>query len=221
VLPTHVKLYSAAVTEALAIGVAYGIAAGIAPGKLLALVIRASRDGGTRAGARTALAPVVTDAALVAAAIATLAQFSDRAVGVVGGLGSLLVLRMAWDSWHDAGTADPMAGAERVKPAGKVGWLQRGVLVNALSPYPVLFWFTIGGPSAIRLEREEGLLAACVLIGAFLASLVACRSGVAVFVGVLGRQIGGRSYRVALAAAAVVLVAAGSLLAVESIILIV
>lgn len=201
--------------EALVLGLAYGLPAGIAPGPLLALVITSSLRDGARAGIVVALAPLVTDGVLIAVALTALRSMSDRPLGVMGLIGSLFVLRIAWDTWQESRSADPMADADRTRPA-KRGYLRRGILVNALSPHPVVFWLTVGGPTAVRLDADHGALSPTLFVAAFLAMLVGTKALVAVLVGVAHRRIGGRTYRTILAAAGIVLAVLAVALAVES-----
>lgn len=202
--------------EALALALAYGLSAGIAPGPLLALVISSSLKDGTRAGLKVAAAPLLTDAVIIAIAVTALGAVSDRTLGVLGLLGSLLVLRIAWDTWTDARTADPMADAARTRPVKKGRHLRRGVFVNALSPHPALFWLTIGGPTAVRLDDSHGLAAGAAFVAVFLAVIVGTKALVAVAVGLARRRVGGRTYRGILALTAVLLALLGAVLAFES-----
>lgn len=203
-------------TEALALALAYGLSAGIAPGPLLALVITASLKEGTRAGLAVAAAPLLTDVVVIAVALTALEAFSERTLGVVGLLGAALVLRIAWDTFRDAGTADPMADAERAKPVRRGRYLRRGALVNALSPHPALFWLTIGGPTAVRLDDHEGAWSAAVFVGGFVATVVVAKAVVAVLVGSARRRVTGRVYHGVLRTTAVLLAALAVVLAVES-----
>jgi threonine/homoserine/homoserine lactone efflux protein len=205
--------------EALALGLAYGLTAGIAPGPLLALVVTSSLHGGVRAGLLVAVAPLITDAFILIAALTVLSQLSDRSLGVIGFLGSLLLLRFAVDTVRDARTADPMAGATRRRRARR--YVSRGAIVNALSPYPYLFWLTIGGPQIVRLADTKGRLEAGAFIAGFVVLLVGVKAVVAIVVGGARRRIGGRFYRGLLAATGVLLGLLGVVLGLESIRLIV
>jgi threonine/homoserine/homoserine lactone efflux protein len=204
------------VTEALALALAFGLPAGIAPGPLLALVITASARDGVRAGLTVAIAPLLTDLVLVAIALTALSAFSDRTLGVLGLLGSLFVLRMAWETWSEARTADPMADAERTRPVKKGRYVRRGVLVNALNPHPIVFWLTVGGPVAVRLGDDHGHLATATFVVVFLLAIVTSKALVAVAVGAARRRIAGRTYRGILRVMAVLLAAVAVALAVES-----
>ena len=198
------------------LGLAYGLPAGIAPGPLLALVITSSLKDGTRAGLQVAVAPLLTDAVLIAVAITALSAFSDRTLGVVGLLGALLVLRIAWDTWTEARTADPMADAERTRPVKRGRHLRRGAFVNALSPHPALFWLTIGGPTAVRLDADHGLASGALFGAVFLLAILRPQALLAVPVGLSPRPAGGRTYRLLLSATAIGLAAMAVVLAVES-----
>jgi threonine/homoserine/homoserine lactone efflux protein len=134
-------------------------------------------------------------------------------------LGSLLLLRFAVDTVRDARTADPMAGATRRRRARR--YVSRGAIVNALSPYPYLFWLTIGGPQIVRLADTEGRLEAGAFIAGFVVLLVGVKAVVAIVVGGARRRIGGRFYRGLLAATGVLLGLLGVVLGLESIRLIV
>jgi threonine/homoserine/homoserine lactone efflux protein len=205
------------VIEALALGLAYGLSAGVAPGPLLGLVITASLRDGARAGLEVAVAPLITDIPLILVSVTVLQALSDRALGVVGLLGALLVLRIAYDTWTDARTADPMADAGRTRTVRKRRYLRRAAWVNGLSPHPPLFWLTIGGPTAVRLDEAHGLASGVVFVASFLLLLVGTKALVALLVGAMRRRVGGRGYRTLLAATAVVLAAVGVVLAYQSV----
>lgn len=206
--------------EALALGLGYGLSAGIAPGPLLALVIKGSLRDGVRAGLEAAVAPVVADAVVIVVALTALSSLSDRALGIIGVLGALLVGRTAADSWTEARTADPMVDAERARAVKRRRYLRRGAMLNALSPRPALFWFTAGGPTAIRLHDGGGTADAVLFVAAVLAAAVSVRVAVAVVAGAAGRRIGGLSYRIVLSASAAALAVLAVALAVESLLLV-
>jgi threonine/homoserine/homoserine lactone efflux protein len=59
--------------------------------------------------------------------------------------------------------------------------LQKGILVNALSPHPYLFWFSVGGPIIIKAMKVSQP-AAILFIGSFYVLLVGAKIFLAVVV---------------------------------------
>ena len=74
-------------TELLA-GLSIGLAAGLAPGPLQALILTATLQRGFGAGWRVAVAPLLTDAPIVALSVLAVGALPDagvRALGIGGG----------------------------------------------------------------------------------------------------------------------------------------
>jgi threonine/homoserine/homoserine lactone efflux protein len=201
------------VTEALVIGLVFGLAAGITPGPLLALVASSSLRGGARGGAVIAAAPLLTDAFLGIVAVALLAQLSSRALGVIGLLGALFVVRMVLEAYGDSRSTDLMADARRVRPAKRL--VRRGAFAHALNPYTYIFWFAVGGPLVLVYHEQAGIDAAAAFVVSFTVLVLGSRLAVAVLVAVRKRA-GGRLYRWLLLATAAALAAAAGVLAYES-----
>ncbi|MEL7059947.1 MAG: hypothetical protein AAGN46_07975, partial [Acidobacteriota bacterium] len=55
--------------EPLALGLGFGTAAGLSPGPLMTLVVATALDRGAAAGARVAMAPLITDAPVIVLAV--------------------------------------------------------------------------------------------------------------------------------------------------------
>jgi len=176
-------------TAELAKGILLGLSAGFAPGPLLALLLSETMRHGTGAGIRVALAPLVTDAPIVAVCLLLLSRISGTG-GLLGGLtiaGGLFVLYLGWENFR--------AGAAALEPSGEpVRSLWKGVAVNALSPYPYLFWVSVGGPITLAAYERRPLSAAL-----FVGSLYLCLIGAKVLVALLaGRSrafLRGPAYR--------------------------
>ena len=151
---------------ALLQGIILGLSAGFVPGPLLTLVISESLRHGARAGVRAALAPAVTDAPIIVVTMFLLSRIShlQPLLGILSLFGSLFVLALAWENFSARGTAEPRGEASRHA-------LQKGILVNFLSPHPYIFWLTVGGPITWRaLERSPWQ--AVLFVGSFYALLL-------------------------------------------------
>jgi threonine/homoserine/homoserine lactone efflux protein len=61
--------------------------------------------------------------------------------------------------------------------------LLRGAMVNALSPHPYLFWFSVGAPTMVKAMQDSGLPAALAFVLGFYLLLIGSKVAVAVLVG--------------------------------------
>jgi threonine/homoserine/homoserine lactone efflux protein len=159
----------------LATGVLLGLSAGFAPGPLLALVVSETLRHDARAGIRVALAPVVTDVPIVLCSLFALVQLS-RFHSLLGGIslaGSCFILYLGIQNLKTR-------GLDISRGPGPARSLQKGILVNLLSPHPYLFWFTVGGPMTIR-AMQTGPAPAIFFIAGFYGLLV----GVKIFLALL------------------------------------
>lgn len=155
-------------------GLSLGLGAGISPGPLLTLVVTSTLDRGFGAGVRVAVAPLLTDAPIIALTVAVVSSVSDgllRGLGVAGGI--VVVMTGAWtlvtaQRRTDAAT-DAQPGAADVV---------RGVLVNAFSPHPWIFWIGVGAPLLVAAWRDSPGLGGAFLVG-FYALLVGSKVAIA------------------------------------------
>jgi threonine/homoserine/homoserine lactone efflux protein len=60
--------------------------------------------------------------------------------------------------------------------------LQKGIVVNLLSPHPYLFWFSVGGPLTVK-AMQHNILAAAAFISSFYILLVGSKIVIAIAVG--------------------------------------
>ncbi len=185
------------------LGLSLGLGAGIAPGPLLALVLSEGLRGGFAAGARVAVAPLITDAPIVVASVLVLGRLPPGwldGLAVAGGaFVALLGLRA-------------LVERPAVEPARVRDGLRRAVVANAASPHPWLFWATVGGPLLATHPAASG----AGFLTAFYATLVAVKVTVAAAVAAGRRSLlGGRGYAIALRASGLVLLAAGGALVAE------
>lgn len=174
--------------EFLAIGVILGLSAGLAPGPLLALVISETVQHGLKAGLKVALSPLVTDLPIIILTIAVLSQLSEfqRVLGVISLVGGAVVAFMGYECMRPK-PLDSAASEDAPKS------LRKGILVNALSPHPYLFWLSVGGPIMDR-AMSVNLGALFAFLGGFYALLVGSKMFLAVVVARSKTFLGGRAY---------------------------
>ncbi len=177
-----------------------GLSAALSPGPLLALVIAQTLSHGWPEGAKVALAPLVTDFPIILVATLVLARLanSDPVLGVVSLLGGAFVLYLAYESFRTTSLDTAIRGAAPQS-------LRKGVLVNALSPHPYLFWLAVGAPTILR-AADESLAAAVAFVLAFLGCLVGAKIVLAVLVGRSRRWVTGRAYGLVMRGLAALLV---------------
>jgi threonine/homoserine/homoserine lactone efflux protein len=197
--------------HALLLGLTLGLGAGVAPGPLLAVVIRASLEGGFAAGARVAVGPLLTDLPIIAIAVVLADALPGEALATLGVAGGVFLLWLGADALRDVpAPVEEAAGA--IAPAG--GSLRRGAAVNLLNPHPWVFWITVGVPILGRGDAADAVLFLVpfytMLIGAKLVVAAALGAG-------RDRLLRGSGYRWALRAAGALMLAAGVLLIVEGI----
>lgn len=180
--------------------VVLGLGAGLAPGPLLALVMTESLRGGTPAGARVALAPLLTDAPIIALGWGLAGSLDPQSpwLAVLSLSGAGLVAHLALAQWR---AVLPEAGG-----AGISGALGRGMAVNALSPHPWLFWITLGGP-LLAAASAESLWRSFAFLLAFYSLLVGTKVMLALLTARWGRTLTDRGYRRACRTLGVILAA--------------
>lgn len=166
----------------LLLGLSLGAAAGITPGPLFTLVMTTGLRRGFGAGARIALAPLVSDAPVVAVALAAVASLPDAAASWLGRVGGLYLVWLGLQTLREAGE-DPKGGSS----IDRLRDLRRGVAVNLLSPHPWLFWFSVGAPATVAAwGRSPGRAGA--FVAGFYLLLVGSKLVVA-FVAASGRHL--------------------------------
>lgn len=164
--------------DILAAGVILGLSAGLAPGPLLTLVIAETLQHDIKAGIKVAVAPLVTDLPLILLTVFVLTKLSDMdpILGVISVLGGLFLLLMGYENLRSTGVACDRPA--QLRPAS----LTKGALANVLSPYPYLFWFSVGAPLMTKAMRV-GPAAPVLFLVTFYALLVGSKVVLAILVG--------------------------------------
>ena len=158
-------------------GAVLGLSAGWSPGPLLTLVVTETLRVGITAGIRMAVAPLITDAPIVLAALILMPRLNAymELMGVIALVGAVFIAWMAVESMAFKGAPPDTVS---VPPAS----IWRGVLANALNPSPYLFGLTVGGALVLRTAHQNRA-AAAVFIGVFYACLVGSKILLALVVG--------------------------------------
>lgn len=195
--------------DALALGLSLGLGAGVAPGPLLAVVIRATVEGGFGAGARVAMGPFLTDVPIIAFAALLAAALPEPALAGLSFAGAAFLVWLGVEALRDA-PAPIEAAAGGAAPA--IGSLRRGAVTNLLNPHPWVFWITVGVP----ILGDGTTTEAIIFLAAFYLMLVGSKLLVAALLSA-GRErlLRGPGYHLALRASGVLLLAAAVALAVE------
>lgn len=187
-------------------GLSLGLGAGMSPGPLLTLVVTSSLERGFGAGLRVALAPLITDAPIVALAVTVASSIPVRVLQILGAVGGAVVVGLGLATVGRAGrpvdAGDDATGSRD---------LWRGVAVNALSPHPWVFWMTAGGPLLVTAWRHGPAFGAAFVAG-FYSLLVGSKVAIAFGVARAGRRFGTATRRRLLVGGGALLVAGGVLL---------
>ncbi len=118
---------------------------------------------GFREGLKVAIAPVLTDAPIIAVSVLLgrqLARF-EPALGILTLLGAAFLVYLATDSFR-AGGAD--VDDETVHPRS----IRKGFMANLLNHHPYLFWLVIGAPTLLKAWTASVLAAVLFVIGFYL-----------------------------------------------------
>jgi threonine/homoserine/homoserine lactone efflux protein len=197
--------------DAVALGLAMGLAAGVSPGPLLFLVLVVTLRSGLRAGIATAVAPLASDAIVIAGTLLVLSHVPGWVLPAMGVLGGGYVVWLAVETWRGARSELDDAPAATTSSAGA---LRKAVTVNLLSPHPWITWATVLGPLVLTQARTH-LALAVLLVAAFYVALVGSKVLLAVLVARGRRFVAGRAYLWTMRVAAVLLVVLGLLLMAE------
>lgn len=199
--------------ELLLLGLTLGAGAGISPGPLLVLVVTSALRGGWRAGVLASLAPLVSDAIVIAGVLVVLQGLPARALPILAVAGGLFLLWTAWQTVRDAREASLEVSAQEQRRVGRQALWQAGLL-NLLSPHPWLFWATILGPLTLKAWREDATGAVWLVLGFYLA-IVGAKAVIAVAVASGRHRLRDRAYRRVLVGSGVLLALIGIVVLVE------
>ncbi len=169
-------------------GIILGLSAGVSPGPLLSLVITQTIQHNTREGIKVAAAPLLTDIPIICLVLLLLSNIPERdfTLGLLSFVGAAFIFALGINSIRQKAVNLELTGAA---PRSYL----KGVLVNALSPHPYIFWFSVGVPTIIRAERQL-LAAAVAFVLCFYIFLVGSKMTIALLVGRSRRFLSGPVY---------------------------
>ena len=173
----------------MTIGAFLGLSAGFAPGPLLALVITETLQHDIKSGLKVALAPMITDLPIIIVTLFFLSKLSNfhEILGIISLIGGCFILFLGYKSIF----IKPLElNLQKVKPKS----LSKGVITNALSPHPYLFWFTVGAPIMTKAINQN-VLFPLVFIISFYMFLVGSKVVLAVSVGKSKSLFSGNAYK--------------------------
>lgn len=161
----------------MTIGIILGISAGFAPGPLLTLVISETLQHDIKSGIKVALAPFITDLPIIILTLFILAKLSSfhSILGIISLIGGFVILFMGFESLRSKGY---QFNFQETMPKS----LTKGILANALSPHPYLFWFSVGAPTMTK-AISVNLIAPLAFICSFYIFLVGSKILLAILVG--------------------------------------
>lgn len=113
-----------------------------------------------------AIVPIITDLPIIVVSYFLLTRLTGLEVvlGAICLVGGLYVLYLAYEALF----ASPVT---LTLPKEQAQSVKKGVIVNALSPHPYMFWITVGGPLVVK-ALANGIMAPLAFLGSFYIFLV-------------------------------------------------
>ena len=174
--------------EFLSSGTFLGLAAGFAPGPILILVIAETLRHNIKSGVIVALAPLITDIPIILLAVFFLSKLShlEAIFGVTAICGGLFIMYLGYESIRTTGVKLDLA---EVNPKS----FRKGIITNALSPHPYIFWITVGTPIIMKALADSAQ-SATAFIGSFYFFLIGTKVVLAIIVGKSSSFLKGNIY---------------------------
>lgn len=133
-------------------GILLGLSAGFSPGPLSTLVISETLRHRRIEGIKVALVPLLTDLPIILISIFLLSKIgnSDFILGIISVLGAVFV---AYLGIKNLG----IKGVELQVTQENVRSIQKGIVVNVLSPHPYIFWVMVGAPTVLKAHEANNM----------------------------------------------------------------
>lgn len=146
-------------------GISLGFAAGVLPGPFQSYLINATLRLGWRRSVTIVFSPLIVDIPVIIVVVFVLGRLPEGFIRGIQILGGLFLLWIARETWL-ALRADAIPASEHPGDAPTSRVLARGLVMNALSPGPYLFWSTVNGPLLLQ-ALSQSLLHAVGFLTAF------------------------------------------------------
>ncbi len=163
-------------------GITVGFSAGVMPGPMQSFLLNTALKHGWRRALLLVLTPLLVDIPVIIAVLLALDALAAIIPALVDGVrvvGGIFVLYLAWGAWADVRAGITLTDdlKKGIDPGNEppASTFANGLLMNALSPGPYLFWTTVNGPlllSALETSFWWGLAFVVAFYGAFLGVLV-------------------------------------------------
>lgn len=199
--------------EAIISGFTLGLGSGAAPGPLTGLAITTTMRSGLQAGLRIAVAPLLSDAIIIALSLTVVAQLPERGIAILGLLGAIVVGFFGIETLVSARRAMPPSSEIINVPRrlDRFPLLLQGAALNMFNPAPWIFWITVGSTLLVGFWRESPLTAIVFLI-LFYLLLVGTKVVIVVGLAATRHRMNTKTYRGILYASGIMLLIAAVLL---------
>lgn len=155
--------------------VSLGMSAGMIPGPLQAYLIGTTLRYGRRRGVLVVLSPLITDVPIILLMTFLLDQLPSAFLSGIRFVGGLILWWIAWQAWRafqsgasfhgDQSGASPTPETLEDNQGSARRILGMGVMMNAFSPGPYLFWGTITGPLLLEALEQSVWHGGAFLLG--------------------------------------------------------
>ncbi|MBN1814232.1 MAG: LysE family transporter [Anaerolineae bacterium] len=185
-------------------GLGYGFAAAVQPGPFQTYVLSQALNRGWRHALPMALAPLLSDAPIIALVLLVLSQVPDWLLRFLYIASGLFILTLAWGAFKAWRAFDAETPLE-ANPSQQ-GML-KAALMNVVSPGPYLFWSLVTGPILLEGWREAHALGIGFLTG-FYTAMIASLAVLILLFG-LAKHLGPKVNRILLGLSAIALTGFG------------
>ena len=152
------------------------------------LVISETLQHGAKSGIKVALSPIITDLPIILLTLVIVVKLTNfhSVLGIVSLFGGLFILFTGYESIRTQAVEVTVIKEQQRS-------LSKGILTNLLSPYPYLFWISVGAPTMTK-ALNINLAALVAFIGSFYLALVGSKIILAMAVGKSRQFLSGKVY---------------------------
>jgi threonine/homoserine/homoserine lactone efflux protein len=157
----------------LIIGITYAFAAAVQPGPLQTYLVSETIRRGWRRTLPAALAPLLSDAPIVAISLVLLSEIPSRMIRLLHFAGAVFLFYLAFAAWRAWRRYHPHDACRSNRSHGT---LMRAAFVNLLNPNPWLGWCLVMGPILLEGWRKTHAHGVALIVG-FYGTMVLCLTG--------------------------------------------